>query len=100
MDLIEKGEANVSLKHLNLDRRMKMNVKLAVQLMSRDVAMDLLQHTSHKVNDIFYTATYIHHCANYFAIMNSISLDQDYMHKLMKFLMFVTKWKEENDEDP
>ena len=61
--------------------------------------MDLLQHSSLKVNDIYYTAKYISHTANYFDIMNSVSLDPHYMQKLMKFLVFITKWKKEIDDD-
>ena len=100
LDIMEKGHTNLALKHVNLDKWTKMNVKLAVQLMSYDVASSLLQNSSFDVHQIYYTATYIYHCANYFDIMNSASLDESYMRKLLKFLVFIEKWKREIDHDP
>ena len=77
-----------------------MNVKQAVQLMSHNVAMELIQNSSLGVHEVYYTAMYIYHTANYFEVMNSTSLDAQYMQKLMKFLVFILKCKREIDEDP
>ena len=68
--------------------------------MSHNVAMELIQNSSLGVHEVYYTAMYIHHTANYFKVMNSTSLDAQYMQKLMKFLVFILKWKREIDEDP
>ena len=99
LDMLETGVTNLSIKHLNLDKRTKMNVKLAAQLMSHHVALNLLQHPSLPVQQVYYTAMYIYHTANYFDIMNSITLEKDYMPKLLRFLTFILKWKEEIDAD-
>ena len=100
LDLLEKGHTNLGLKHLTLDNRTKMNVKRAVQLMSHDVAMELIQNSSLGVHEVYYTAMYIYHSANYFQVMNSTSLDAEYMQKMVKFLVFILKWKREIDDDP
>ena len=99
LDILETGDTNIAIKHLNLDKRTRMNVKLAVQLMSHDVALSLLQHPSLPVHDVYYTARYIYHTADYFEIMNSIILEKDYMPKLLHFLLFMQRWKQEIDDD-
>ena len=99
LDILETGDTSIAIKHLNLDKRTKMNVKLAVQLMSHDVALNLLQHRSLPVHDVYYTAMYIYHTANYFEIMNLITLEKDYMSKLLRFLLFMRNWKQEIDAD-
>ena len=68
--------------------------------MSHSVAMELIQNSSLDLHEVYYTAMYIYHTANYFEVMNSTSLDEQYMQKLMKFLVFILKWKREIDEDP
>ena len=52
-----------------------------------------IQHPSLPVHEVYYTAMYIYHTANYFEIMNLITLEKDYMPKLVRFLVFMLQWK-------
>lgn len=91
-DVVERGLTKLSSKHLFLNSRTKMSVKRAAETCCKEVADDILFHSKHGFQKTLMTRKYIRKAAEYFKIMNSISLEPDTIHKLVKILVFFKKW--------
>ena len=76
-DVAERDQTKLSSKHLFLSSQTKMSVKLAVETCSREVADDILYNSKYGHTIALMTRTYIRKAAEYFNILNSISIDDD-----------------------
>ena len=76
-DVAERDQTKLSSKHLFLSSQTKMSVKRAVETCSREVADDILYNSKYGHTIALVTRTYIRKAAEYFNILNSISIDDD-----------------------
>jgi len=97
-DVAERGLTKLSSKHLFLTSRTKMSVKRAAETCCREVADDILYSSKYGYQKTLMTRNYIRTVAEYFKIMNSISLEEDTMPKLIKVLVFFKRWYTELSE--
>ena len=72
-----RGIKQTSSKHLFLSSQTKMSVKRAVETCSREAADDILYNSKYGHPITLMTRTYIRKAAEYFNILNSISIDDD-----------------------
>ena len=99
LDVAERGMTNVHYKHIYLDQRSKMNVKKATQLLSTEVADDLMKNSSLDLYETSLTRQYIKKCQAYFEIMNSLKLEKGDIRQLFSILCWFKKWKKEIKEE-
>ena len=92
MDVAERGLTKMSFKHLFLTSRNKMSVKRAVETCCSEVADDIMLHSKFGFQATVMTRMYLRKVAQYFKIMNSISLDKDDIRKLLQVLLFFKRW--------
>lgn len=97
-DVVERGLTKLSSKHLFLNSRTKMSVKRAAQTCCKEVADDILFNSKYGFQKTLMTRNYIRKAAEYFKIMNSISIEPGTIHKLVKVLVFFKKWFTEVSE--
>ena len=91
-DVAERGLTKMSFKHLFLTSRNKMSVKRAVESCCSEVADDTMLHSKYGYQAIVMTRQYLRKVAQYFKIMNNISLDTDAIQKLLQVLLFFKRW--------
>ena len=91
-DVAERGLTKLSSKHLFLNSRTKMSVKRAAETCCREVADDILYNSRYGYQETLMTRHYIRKVTDYFKIMNSISVEADTIHRLVKVLVFFKRW--------
>ena len=99
LDVADRGMTNVHYRHIYLDHRSKMNVKKASQLLSLEVADDLLKNSSLDLYETSLTRQYIKKCNTYFKIMNSLHMEKGNIRQLFSILCWFKKWKKEIKEE-
>ena len=72
------------LKHLFLTSRNKMSVKRAVETCCNEVADDIMSNSKFGFQETLMTREYIRKAAQYFTIMNNISLDKNALRQLLQ----------------
>ena len=92
MDVAERGLTKMSFKHLFLTSMNKKSVKLAVETCCSEVDDDIMLHSKFGFQATVMTRMYLRKVAQYFKIMNSISLDKDDIRKLIQVLLFFKRW--------
>lgn len=98
-DVVERGFTKLSTKHLFLTSRTKMSVKRAAETCCNEVADDILFNSKYGYRKTLMTRNYTRKAAEYFKIMNSISVEADTIHKLVKVLVFFKRWFTEVSEE-
>ena len=92
MDVAERGLTKMSFKHLFLTSRNKMSVKRAVETCCNEVADDIMSNSKFGFQETLMTREYIRKAAQYFKIMNSISLEKNALRQLLQVLLFFKRW--------
>ena len=92
IDVVERKLTKLRWKHIKLSARTKMSVKLAVEVCSEDVVMDICEG-SFPLKETIGTRVYLSMCAKLFQIMNnSTGIDPSSYRELIKILIWFKRW--------
>ena len=69
-----------------------MSVKRAVETCCNEVADDIMSISKFGFQETLMTREYIRKAAQYFKIMNSISLEKNALRQLLQVLLFFKRW--------
>lgn len=86
-------------KHVFIDSKSKMKVKLAREVLSEPTAKAMEDPCfPYTKDETSFTRKYIRMCDRLFRIMNSVSLHPNYMQELLSVLLFFKRWHDETEE--
>ena len=95
----EQGNSLLKSKHVFIDSKSKMKVKLAREVLSEPTAKAMEDPCfPYTKDETSFTRKYIRMCDWLFRIMNSVSLHPNYMQELLSVLLFFKRWHDETEE--
>ena len=86
-------------KHVFIDSKSKMKVKLAREVLSEPTAKAMEDPCfPYTKDETSFTRKYIRMCDRLFRIMNSVSLHPNYMQELLSVIRFFKRWHDETED--
>jgi len=94
-----QDDSPLKSKHIFIDSKSKMKVKFAREVLSESTAQAMEEPCfPYSKDETSFTCKYIRMCDKLFRIMNSVSLQSNYMTELLSVLVFFKGWHDEIEE--